>query len=133
MTKLIGSALLSHRAESRAKGISNPQIVRDAGYAYVRKDGIERVHFTEYYENVLIAQGKMWRICIDVAEITSMGAQPIWSDSFTTSNRSARSIARKVRAMTKLTGVKCKRTVRDGVVALYPYRSDEMVMYNLPA
>jgi hypothetical protein len=133
MSKLIGSALLSHRAESRAKGISNADICRAAGYASIRQDGRERINFTEYYENVLIAQGKMYRITINVAEITSMGVQPVWCDSFTTSTRSARSIARKVRQMTKLTNVKCKRTVQDGVVALYPYRSDEMVAYNLPA
>ena len=133
MTKLYGADLLSHRAESREKGMTNGDICRAAGYSSIRQDGIERLHFTEYYENVLIAQGKMFRITINVAEITSMGVQPIWSDSFTTSTRSARSIARKVRQMTKLTNIKCKRTVQDGVAVLYPYRSDEMVAYNLPA
>ncbi len=132
VTKLTGAALITFRAESLAKGMSNTQIAREAGYSVIRQCGSERIFFTEFYENVLIAQGKMFRINIHVAEITPMGIQPIWSDSFTTSTRSARSIAKKIRAMTKLTGVKCKRTVRDGVAVLYPYRSDEMVAYTLP-
>lgn len=132
VTKLTGAALITFRAESLAKGMSNTQIAREAGYSVIRQCGSERIFFTEFYENILIAQGKMFRINIDVAEITPMGIQPIWSDSFTTSTRSARSIARTVRQMTKLTGVKCKRTVRDGVAVLYPYRSGEMVAYTLP-
>ena len=133
MTKLTGQALLTHRDDCRAAGMNNAAIVRAAGYIGTKKDGSERLHFTEYYENILIAQGKMFRININVAEITPMGVQPTWGDSFTTSSRSARSVARKVRQLTKLTGVRCKRTVENGVVALYPYRSDDMVCYNLPA
>lgn len=132
MTKLTGTDLLSFRTDCLAKGMSGPEIARGAGYAVTRQDGTERIHFTEFYENILIARGNMWRITINVAEITPMGIQPVWTDSFTTSTRSARSIARKVRAMTKLTGVKCKRTVSDGMAVLYPYRSGEMVAYTLP-
>jgi len=132
MTKLTGTDLLNFSAESLDKGMSGPDIARGAGYAFTRKDGTERIQFTEFYENILIARGHMHRITVNVAEITPMGIQPVWTDSFTTSTRSARSIAKKVRAMTKLTGVKCKRTVQDGVAVLYPYRSGEMVAYNLP-
>ena len=133
MTKLTGQALISHRDDCRKVGMSNAAIVRAAGYVGVRKDGTDRLYFTEYYENILIARGKMWRIVVNVGEITSMGVEYSWSDSFTTSSRSARSVARKVRQLTKLTNVKCKRTVQDGVAALYPYRSDKMVTYSLPA
>jgi hypothetical protein len=133
MIKLTGQALISHRDDCRAQGMANAAIVRAAGYVGVRKDGTDRLYFTEYYENVLIAKGSMYRITINMAEITPMGVQPIWGDSFTTSSRSARSVARKVRQLTKLTGVRCKRTVENGVVCLYPYGSDEMVAYNLPA
>ena len=132
MTKLTGTDLLNFRAESLAQGMSNPEIARGAGYAVTRQDGTERIHFTEFYENILIARGNMWRITVNVAENTPMGIQPGWTDSFTTSSRSARSIARKVRQMTKLTNVKCKKVVQDGKVYLYPYRSGEMVAYTLP-
>ena len=133
MIKLTGQALLQHRADCQMQSMSNAEIARSAGYAVQRKDGSERIHFTEYYENVLIAQGKMIRVNINVAELTPMGVQPVWGDSFTTTTRSVRSISRKVREMTKLTGVRCKRTVHNGVVVLYPYRSDEIVSYNIPA
>ena len=132
MTKLTGTDLLNFRAESLAQGMSNPEIARGAGYAVTRQDGTERIYFTEFYENILIARGHMYRITVNVAENTPMGVQPIWGDSFTTSSRSVRSIARKVRAMTKLTNVKCKKVIQDGKVYLYPYRSGEMVAYNLP-
>ena len=131
-TKLTGTDLLNFRAESLSQGMSNPEIARGAGYAVTRHDGTERIYFTEFYENILIARGHMYRITVNVAENTPMGVQPIWTDSFTTSSRSVRSIARKVRAMTKLTNVKCKKVIQDGKVYLYPYRSGEMVAYNLP-
>ena len=131
-TKLTGTDLLSFREDSLAKGMSNPEIARGAGYAVTRQDGTERIYFTEFYENILIARGHMFRITIHMAENTPMGVQPIWGDSFTTSSRSVRSIARKVRAMTKLTNVKCKKVVVNRTVYLYPYRSGEMVAYNLP-
>jgi len=132
MTKLTGTDLLNFRAESLEKGMSNPEIARGAGYSVTRQDGTERIYFTEFYENILIARGHMYRITVHVAENTPMGVQPIWCDSFTTSSTNARSIAKKVRAMTKLTGVKCKKVIQDGKVYLYPYRSGEMVAYNLP-
>ena len=132
MTKLTGTDLLNFRAESLAQGMSGPDIARGAGYAVTRQDGTERIYFTEFYENILIARGHMYRITVNVAENTPMGVQPIWTDSFTTSSRSVRSIARKVRAMTQLTGVKCKKVVVNRTVYLYPYRSGEMVAYNLP-
>ena len=131
-TKLTGTDLLNFRAESLAQGMSNPEIARGAGYAEMRENGTERIYFTEFYENILIARGHMYRITIHMAENTPMGVQPIWCDSFTTSSRSARSIARKVRELTKLTNVKCKKVIQDGKVYLYPYRSGEMVAYNLP-
>jgi hypothetical protein len=111
----------------------NPAIVRAAGYIGTRKDGSERLNFCEYYENVLIAQGKMYRITVHVAELTPSGIQPTWTDSFTVNSINRRSIARKVRAMTKLTGAKCSRIERNGMVYLYPTKSDELVTYNLPA
>ena len=74
----------------------------------------------------------MFRITIHVAENTPMGVQPIWTDSFTTSSRSVRSIARKVREMTRLTNVRCKKVIQDGKVYLYPYRDNLMVAYSLP-
>lgn len=132
MTKLTGTDLLNFRTESLAKGMTNPEIARGAGYAVTRQDGTERIYFTEFYENILIARGHMYRITVHVAENTPMGVQPIWCDSFTTSSRSVRSIARKVRAMTKLTNVRCRKVIQDGKVYLYPYRSGEMVAYNLP-
>ena len=132
MTKLTGTDLLNFRAESLEKGMSNPEIARGAGYSVTRQDGTERIYFTEFYENILIARGHMFRITVHVAENTPAGMQPIWCDSFTTSSTNARSIAKKVRAMTKLTGVKCKKVIQDGKVYLYPYRSGEMVAYNLP-
>lgn len=133
MTKLTGPQLLQHRENCRAAGMSAADTVRSAGYIGQRKDGSERIYFTEFYEEVLIAQGKMVRVNIDVAELTSIGVEHIWSDSFTTSRRSVRSVSRKVRQLTKLTGVKCKRTFHNGVVVLYPYRSDKIVSYNIPA
>ena len=132
MTKLTGTDLLNFRTESLAKGMTNPEIARGAGYAVTRQDGTERIYFTEFYENILIARGHMFRITVHVAEITPMGVQPIWCDSFTTSSTNARSIAKKVRAMTKLTNVRCRKVIQDGKVYLYPYRSGEMVAYNLP-
>jgi hypothetical protein len=132
MTKLTGTDLLSFRDESLAKGMSGPEIARGAGYAVTRQDGTERIYFTEFYENVLIARGHMFRITIHMAEITPTGVQPIWCDSFTTSSTNARSIARKVRELTKLTNVKCRKVVQGRTVYLYPYRSGEMVAYNLP-
>ena len=132
MTKLTGTDLLNFRAESLAQGMTAGQIARGAGYAEMRENGTERIYFTEFYENILIARGHMFRITIHMAENTPMGVQPIWGDSFTTSSRSVRSIARKVRAMTKLTNVKCKKVVVNRTVYLYPYRSGEMVAYNLP-
>ena len=132
MTKLTGADLLNFRAESLAQGMTAGQIARGAGYAEMRENGTERIYFTEFYENILIARGHMYRITIHMAENTPMGVQPIWCDSFTTSSRSARSIARKVRELTKLTNVKCKKVIQDGKVYLYPYRSGEMVAYNLP-
>ena len=131
-TKLTGTDLLNFRAESLAQGMSGPDIARGAGYAEMRENGTERIYFTEFYENVLIARGHMFRITINVAEITPMGIQPIWCDSFTTSSTNARSIARKVRELTKLTNVKCRKFVTKRTVYLYPYRSGEMVAYNLP-
>jgi hypothetical protein len=132
MTKLTGTDLLNFRAESLEKGMSNPEIARGAGYAVTRQDGTERIYFTEFYENVLIARGHMFRITIHMAENTPMGVQPIWCDSFTTSSTNARSIARKVRELTKLTNVKCKKVVTKRRVYLHPYRANLMVSYNLP-
>lgn len=131
-TKLTGTDLLNFRENCLAQGMTAGQIARGAGYAEMRENGTERIYFTEFYENVLIARGHMFRITVHVAENTPAGIQPIWCDSFTTSSTNARSIAKKVRAMTKLTGVKCKKVIQDGKVYLYPYRSGEMVAYNLP-
>jgi len=132
MTKLTGTDLLNFRENCLAQGMTAGQIARGAGYAEMRENGTERIYFTEFYENILIARGHMFRITIHVAENTPMGVQPIWTDSFTTSSRSVRSIARKVREMTKLTNVRCKKVIQDGKVYLYPYRDNLMVAYNLP-
>ena len=132
MTKLTGTDLLSFRTDCLAKGFSGPEIARGAGYAVTRQDGTERIYFTEFYENILIARGHMFRITINVGENTPMGIQPVWTDSFTTSSTNARSIAKKVRAMTKLTNVKCKKVVAGRTVYLQPYRANLMVSYNLP-
>jgi hypothetical protein len=133
MTKLTGTALLAHRETCRAAGVSNSVIVRTAGYSGERKDGTERLYFTEYFENIMIAQGKMFRIKIDVAEITPMGLQPVWGYSFTTYNKNHQQIARKVRELTQLTNVKCTRTVKDGVIRLQPRGTNEIIAYSLPA
>jgi hypothetical protein len=133
MIKLTGSALLAHREACRAAGVSNAIIVRSAGYIGTRKDGSERIQFTEYYENVLIAKGEMFRIKIDVAEFTPQGLQPVWGYSFTTTTNNPQSIARKVRELTQLTNVKCNRTVKDGVIRLQPKGTNEMIAYTLPA
>jgi hypothetical protein len=133
MIKLTGTALLAHSEACRAAGVSIAIIVRSAGYIGTRKDGSERLHFTEYYENVLIAKGEMFRIKIDVAEITPAGLQPVWGYSFTTTTKNHQSIARKVRELTQLTNVKCNRTVKDGVVRLQPKGTNEMIAYTLPA
>ena len=131
MIKLTGQALLQHRADCLAQGMKAGEIARSAGYISQRKDGIERIHFTEFYENILIAQGEMIRVNIHVAEMTPMGVQPVWSNSFTTSSRNVRTISRKVREMTNLTGVRCSRTVKNGVVHLR--HAGEFVSYNIPA
>jgi hypothetical protein len=133
MTKITGQTLLQHRADCLAQGMKAGEIARTAGYVGQRKDGTERIHFTEFYEEVLIAQGKMHRINISMAEMTPMGIQPVYSNSFTTFSRDVRTISRKVRQLTNLTKVRCKRTVHNGVVVLYPYHSDEIVSYNIPA
>lgn len=133
MVKLLGQELLNHREECRAQGMANGAIVRAAGYVSTRKDGRERIHFCEYYENILIARGVMYRITVHLSELTPTGAEPIRTESFTVSSTNRRSIARKVRAMTELTGAKCTRIVRNGMVYLYPTRSNQMVTYNLPA
>ena len=132
MARLTGSDLLTHRASAQALGMGNHAIVRDAGYYTIRKDGTERLHFTAYYEALLEAKGEITRVTVNVAEITPMGVQPVWCDSFTTSSKSALSVARRVRRLTNLTGVRCKRTEVGGVVCLYPYGSDEMVAFNIP-
>lgn len=133
MRKFIGQELLDLRERCRAQGISNPAIVRTAGYVTTRKDGSERLNFTEFYENILIAQGKMYRITVHVADLTPTGPEHVWSESFTVSSINQRSIARKVRKMAELTGAKCTRIVRNGMVYLYPTRLNEVVTYNLPA
>ena len=133
MTKITGQALLQHRTNCLAQGMTAGEIVRSAGYIGQRKDGSERLQFTEYYENVLIAKGEMFRIKMDVAEFTPQGLQPVWGYSFTTCNKNHQSIARKVRELTQLTNVKCNRTVKDGVIRLQPKGTNEIIAYTLPA
>jgi hypothetical protein len=132
MIQLTGQTLLQHRENCRAVGMAAADIVRAAGYIGQRKDGSEKLNFTRYYEEVLIAQGKMHRVNVYIGEITPMGIQPVQSHSFTTSSKSARSVSRKVREITDLTGVRCKRIVKNGVVRLYP-KSGEVIAYNVPA
>jgi hypothetical protein len=132
MIQLTGQDLLQHRENCRAVGMAAADIVRAAGYIGQRKDGSEKLNFTRYYEEVLIAQGKMHRVNVYIGEITPMGIQPVQSHSFTTSSKSARSVSRKVREITDLTGVRCKRIVKNGVVRLYP-KSGEVIAYNVPA
>jgi hypothetical protein len=50
MEKLTGSTLLSHH---RAFHETRAEKVRSAGYVSTKKDGTERLSFTEYYEAVL--------------------------------------------------------------------------------
>jgi hypothetical protein len=132
MTQLTGQVLLQHRTNCRAQGISNAEIVRSAGYIGQRKDGSEKLNYTRYYEEVLIAKGEMHRINVCIGKITPMGIQPVQLHSFTTSSKSSRSVSRKVREIADLTGVRCKRTLHDGVVRLY-LNSGEVVAYNIPA
>jgi hypothetical protein len=131
MAKLTGQEILDHRTIRRQQGMTNAQIVRDAGYVYIRKDGTERVQYTEYYENILIAQGKMFRVTFTHEKVVG-GIRIFSEDSYTTSLKSKRSIARNVRALTNLSGVKCRKTVHSGVVTLRPYKSSEVVTYTLP-
>ena len=132
MKKITGSALLKLRDEMMAEGYKTAAIVREAGYIGTKKDGSERLHFTEFYEEILIARGVMWRISVNMAEITADGYQPIESHSFTTSSRNIRNISRKVRELTKLTRVKCKRVIENGKILLYPNHNDFVVSYNMP-
>jgi hypothetical protein len=129
MTKLTGQALLQHHRKGGAEGIRKGQLVREAGYAVVHSDGRERLCFTEYYEEILIAKGDMIRVKVDMAELTCQGVQSIWSDSFTTNSRNKRTIARKVRAMVGWTNKRCHRTENQGKVALY--HGNEMVLFNV--
>jgi hypothetical protein len=129
MTKLTGQNLLSHHNKGVAEGVSKGQLVREAGYTVLRPNGEERLYFTEYYEEILIAKGAMIRVKVDMAELTPQGVQPIWSDNFTTNSRNKRTISRKVRAMIGWTNKRCYRTENQGKVALY--RGDEMVMFNV--
>ena len=132
MTKLTGPQLLQHRKNCRAAGMSAADTVRSAGYVGNRKDGTERLYFTDFYEEIMVAQGKMVRINVCVWKITPMGIQPVQTHTFNTFSKSARSVSRKVRQLTDLTGVRCRRIEHNGVVRLYP-KGGEVIAYNLPA
>jgi hypothetical protein len=56
---LKGQELLTKVNEMREAGESASAIARECGYSSVRENGTERLHFTEFYTELLTAQGKI--------------------------------------------------------------------------
>ena len=57
MTKITGTELVSTYEQMLAEGKTKSEIVRACGYTSIKEDGSERIHFTEFYTEMLNAKG----------------------------------------------------------------------------
>ena len=57
MTKITGTNLVSTYEQMLAEGKTKSEIVRACGYTSIKSDGTERLHFTDFYTEILNAKG----------------------------------------------------------------------------
>lgn len=57
MTKITGTDLLSAYETMLAEGKTKSEICRACGYTSIKEDGSERLHFTDFYTEMLNAKG----------------------------------------------------------------------------
>lgn len=57
MTRITGSELINLVDTLTAEGETRSDICRAAGYTSIKENGTERLHFTDFYENLLEAKG----------------------------------------------------------------------------
>ena len=57
MTKITGTNLVSTYEQMLAEGKTKSEICRACGYTSIKSDGSERLHFTEFYTEILNAKG----------------------------------------------------------------------------
>lgn len=65
---LKGQELLTKVNEMREAGESASAIARACGYSSIRENGTERLHFNEFYTEMLTAQGKIKQMIEDTIE-----------------------------------------------------------------
>jgi hypothetical protein len=74
---LTGSALLAHHNDTKAQGGSNATAARLAGYVTTKDDGIERIRFTDYFSELMVAQGRMSKVRVTITD--TFGGEPNYS------------------------------------------------------
>ena len=57
MTKITGTELVSTYEKMLEEGKTKSEIVRACGYTSIKSDGTERLHFTDFYTEMLNAKG----------------------------------------------------------------------------
>lgn len=57
MTRITGSELISMVDDLTVQGKTRSEICRAAGYTSIKQDGNERLHFTDFYTELLEAKG----------------------------------------------------------------------------
>ena len=116
---IAGQDLLTFRQNCLAKGMKTPQIVREAGYVSRRNDGSERVHFTQFYQELLYMQGTIQKVRVTVTD--TFGGQPnySWIDRHELYIYKDNPV-REVKSHLGYTGVKCDKFDMGNCIHLYP-------------
>jgi hypothetical protein len=116
---ITGQDLVNFRNDCRANGMTNSQIVREAGYVSRRNDGTERVHYTSFYQELLYAQGKLAKVRVTVTD--TFGGQPNYSWTIRHQVYIYKSNpVREVKKEIGYTGVKCDKIDMGSCIHLYP-------------
>jgi hypothetical protein len=116
---IAGQDLITFRRNLLAQGMKSSQIVREAGYVSTRQDGSERVHYTQFYQELLYAQGKLAKVRVTVTD--TFGGQPNYSrvdrhQVYIYKSNPVREVKKEI----GYTGVKCDKIDMGSCIHLYP-------------
>jgi hypothetical protein len=127
---LTGTALLAHTDAILADGGSKAYAARSAGYVTTKANGSERILYTDYYTQLLYAQGKLSKIRVTITD--TFGGEPnySWVNLHTIYVRNDKDPVRYIKRQIGYTGVKCDREEWGGSVILRPRGQCIIIMMN---
>ena len=130
MTKITGSALLTHHNHILANGGSKSEAVKSAGYVRTKPDGSQRVNYCDYYSELLVARGERKKFRVTITDTFGGEANYSWVKFHEVYVPIKRDPIRYIKKQIGWTGVKCDKEDWGSTVVLRPRGQCVIIMID---